>query len=300
MFQKVIQQIPLDKIITGKQVRQRFDEESLKGLAQSLRENGQHEPIHVVPIAGERYSLITGGRRVRAMRKNGAATAGAIVENGELNTGDLILRQITENQQREALTPWELAIAIQSLMKEKGWNASQIAAKLGVANGTITKVLSVLSLSEAVQRRLRAGEIPATAAYELSRVNDVAAQDQLASRIANGELTRDGLSGAIKSRNRNGRAKKAPSCRLSRVTARLDKRRSVRVIAPNLDLGLFVGILESLLASARQAQADQLALDEFLKRLKNDRTKGAAEPAAQVSTPAGADGTGQEGIITSA
>jgi hypothetical protein len=39
MTQKIIQQIPLDKIITGKQVRERFDEDSLKGLAQSVREN---------------------------------------------------------------------------------------------------------------------------------------------------------------------------------------------------------------------------------------------------------------------
>jgi ParB family chromosome partitioning protein len=269
MSQKVIQQIPLDKLITGKQVRERFDDESLKGLAQSLRENGQHEPIHVMPLADDMYSVITGGRRVRAMRKNGSIAAGAIVEDGELSKGDILLRQITENVQREDLTPWEKAKAIDLLMKETGWNASQTAAKLGFANGTITKLLSVLSLPEPIQQRIRNGEIPATAAYELTHVNDVAAQDQLASRIANGELTRDGLSGAIKSRKRNRHAKTNASRRRSCVKARLPGRQLITVSAPNLDLGSFVTIVETVLTHAKAAQAEGVTLEALLLRLKD-------------------------------
>jgi ParB/RepB/Spo0J family partition protein len=269
MSQKVIQQIPLDKIITGKQVRERFDEESLKGLAHSLRENGQHEPIHLMPLAGEMYSVITGGRRVRALRKNGAATAVAIVEDGELSKSDILLRQITENVQREDLTPWEKAKAIDLLMKETGWNASQTATKLGFANGTITKLLSVLSLPGPIQKRIQNGEIPATAAYELTHVDDMAAQNQLANRIASGELTRDGLSGAIKSRNRNGRAKKTASRRPSCVKVRFPGRQSVTVSAPNLDLNSFVAIVETVLAHAKAAQSEGLTLDVLLRRLKD-------------------------------
>lgn len=269
MSQKVIQQIPLDKIITGKQVRERFDEESLQGLAHSLRENGQHEPIHVVPLAGDMYSVITGGRRVRALRKNGAVNAGAIVEDGEFSKSDILLRQITENVQREDLTFWEKAKAIDLIMKETGWNASQTAAKLGFANGTITKLLSVLSLPEQIQQRIRDGEIPATAAYELTHVNDIAAQDQFANRIANGELTRDGLSGAIKSRKRNRRTKTNTSRRRSCVKARLPGRQFLTVSAPNLDLNSFVEIVETVLTHAKAAQLESLTLEALLQRLKN-------------------------------
>ena len=268
MSQKFIQQIPLEKIITGKQVRERFDDESLKGLAQSLRENGQHEPIHVMPLADDMYSVITGGRRVRAMRKNGATSAGAIVEEGELSKSDILLRQLTENVQREDLTPWEKAKAIDLLMKEVGWNASQTAAKLGFANGTITKLLSVLSLPEPIQQRIRNGEIPATAAYELTHVNDVAAQDQLASRVAKGELTRDGLSGVIKSRKRN-RHKKNAFGRRSCFKVRLPSRQSVTVSAPNLDLNSVIAIVETVLTHAKAVQSEGLTLDALLQRLKD-------------------------------
>jgi ParB family chromosome partitioning protein len=280
----IIQQVPLDKIITGKPVRERFDEESLKGLAQSMRESGQHEPIHVLPLDGDRYSLLTGGRRLKAARKNGSLTIAAIVEADELSKGDTLVRQITENAQREDLKIWEKAKAIDLLMKETGWNASQTAAKLGFTNGTITKLLSVLSLPEPIQKRIRDGEIPATAAYELTHVNDVAAQDQFATRIANGELTRDGLSGAIKSRKRNRRTKTNASRRRSCAKARLPGRQSVTVSATNLDLSSFVVIVETLLTHAKAAQSEGLTLDALLQRLKElsrdaSQSSGAPLPA---------------------
>jgi ParB/RepB/Spo0J family partition protein len=278
MSQQIIQQIPLDKIITGKQVRERFDEESLKGLAQSMRETGQHEPIHVLPLAGDTYSLLTGARRLRAMRKLGAAAAGAIVEEGDFSKTDILVRQLTENEQREELTPWEKAKAIDLLMKESGWNASQIAAKLGFANGTITKLLSPLSLSGPVQERVRRGEIPGTAAYELARVTDSAEQDELAKQVASGELTRDGLSRAIKSRNRNRRAKKHASRQCSCFKARLPDRQSVTVRAPNLDLPSFIKIVETLLTQAQKAQSEGLELEALSQRLKE------LSPAAPQST----------------
>lgn len=280
MSQQFIQQIPLDKIVTGKQVRERFDEESLKGLAQSLRESGQHEPIHVLPLTGEMYSLLTGGRRLRAMRKNGAATVSAIVEQGEFSKSDILVRQIIENAQREDLTAWEKAKAIELLMKETGWNATQTAAKLGFANGTISKLLSLFTLPEPILERLRSGELPATAAFELTRVNDTAEQDQLASQVANGELTRDGLSSAIKARKRNHHARKNSSRRFCSAIAKLENRQSVTVSAPSLDLNSFIGILENLVGHAHQARSDGLTLDALLKRLVGRPDSGASTTEA--------------------
>jgi ParB family chromosome partitioning protein len=280
MSQKVIQQIQLDKIVTGKQVRERFDEESFSGLMQTMREYGQQEPIHVLPLGGEMYSLLTGGRRLRAARKAGWNTVAAIVEEGELSKGDILVRQIIENAQREDLTAWEKAKAIELLMKETGWNATQTAAKLGFANGTITKLLSLLSLPEAIQQRLRAGEIPATAAYDLSRINDAGEQDILAGRVVDGDLTRDGLSGAMKARKRNHHPRKNFCRRSSHVTAKLENRQSVTVSAPTLDLSSFVAILENLLGHAHQARTEGLTLDALLKRLKGTPPNAASVTAA--------------------
>jgi ParB family chromosome partitioning protein len=300
MSQRVVQQIALDRIIRGKQVREHFDDESLSGLTQSMRENGLHEPIHVLSLDGERYSLLTGGRRVCAARKAGWTTIAAIVEKADLSKSDILVRQLIENVQREDLKPLEKAKAIDLLMKESGWNASQTATKLGLANGTVTKLLALLSLPEQIQEKIRAGELPATAAYELTHVNGAAEREELASRVANGELTRDELSGSIKSQKRKSTNRKAARRRKVQVTATLKDRQSVTVCAPNLDLGILIGILENLLGLARQAQSDQLVLTQFLKRLKVDRAKAASEPAAPMPAPEGAVSVNQEGIVTAA
>lgn len=224
------------------------------------------------PFGDDRYSIITGGRRFWAMRKNGSINISAIVEKGELSKSEILIRQIIENAQREDLTPWEKAKAIDLLMKETGWNASQTASKLGFANSTVTKLLSLLSLPESIQEQLRAGELPATAAYDLSRVNDTAEQDKLAGRVASGELTRDDLSGVIKARRRNRHAKRNPARRSCRVTAKLENRQSVIVSAPALDLPSFVAILKTLLDHSQKALAEGMTLDALVKRLKSKPT----------------------------
>ncbi len=263
MSQTIIQDIPLNKIISGKQVRERFDDESLAGLTQSLRESGQQEAVHVLPLDGDMYSLLTGGRRLRAARKAGWTSIAAIVENA----------------QREDLTPMEKAKAIDALMTETGWNATQSAAKLGLANGTVSKLLSLLQLPEEIQQRVSAGEVPATAAYQLTGVTNSVEQGELACRVASGELTRDGLTGAIKAAKRK-RSEKKQSTRRVQVTAKLGDRESVTVSAPALDLAGFIRILEKLLNDAQKARSDGLALAAMLKRLASGRSVEATESQA--------------------
>ncbi|HEY1685907.1 MAG TPA: ParB/RepB/Spo0J family partition protein [Tepidisphaeraceae bacterium] len=280
MSQRIIQQIELSKIISGKQPRERFDEESLLGLTQSMRESGQQEPIHVIPLDGDMYSLLTGGRRVRAARKAGWATVAAIVEKSGLSQGEVLIRQIIENAQREDLTPLEKAKAIDSLMKETGWNATQTASKLGFSNGTVSKLLSLLSLSEPMQEQIRSGELPVTAAYELTQVKNAAEQGQLAARVASGELTRDGLSGEIKARQRKQRGKRGPSHRPTHIIARLDGRQTVTVSASALDLNSLIELLGKLLSHAQQARTEGTSLDIFLKKLKNKPIEESPAPQA--------------------
>jgi ParB family chromosome partitioning protein len=193
----------------------------------------------------------------------------AIVEEADFTKSDILVRQLVENIQREDLKPLEKAKGIEQLMKESGWNATQTASKLGLANGTITKLLALLSLPEAIQQKIREGDLPATAAYELTRVNDSAEQAQLASRVADGELSRDGLSGTIKARKRNGHKMRNSFRRRSCCKARLPGRQAVTVSAPNLDLNSFVAIMETVLSHAKAVQSEGLTLDALLQRLKD-------------------------------
>jgi ParB family transcriptional regulator, chromosome partitioning protein len=279
MSQTIIQQIPLDRIIGREQVRKRFDDESLAGLSQSMRESGLHEPIHLLRLGGDKYSLLTGERRVRAARKAGWGTIAAVVEDGELSDGDVVVRQMIENVQREDLTSIEKAKGIEALMKVTGVNAAQAASKLGLAAGTVSKLLSLLSLPEELQKRIDAGEIPATTAYELTKINDPEARNRLAIQVAKGEMTRDRVSVAVKGKKQN--RQRVLKAHPVRVTAKLENRQSVSVVAEALELNSFVSILERLLAHAQQARADGLNLHDMLKRLAP--AKSAAKPESHAA-----------------
>jgi hypothetical protein len=73
---------------------------------------------------------------------------------------------------------------------------------LGLSGGSVTKLLSLLSLPKPIQEAVQAGMIGLTAAYELSRIKDAQQQAELASRIVSRQITRDGVSQSVKASKR--------------------------------------------------------------------------------------------------
>ena len=68
-----VQKILLDKIIPNRyQPRKTFNEESLQGLAESIKQHGLTQPVVVVYDAGmDKYELVVGERRFRASQLAG-------------------------------------------------------------------------------------------------------------------------------------------------------------------------------------------------------------------------------------
>jgi ParB family chromosome partitioning protein len=283
MSQKTVEQIPLDKIICGKQPRERFDEKSQSELCQSIRENGVIQPI-LVSRLGDMYPLIVGGRRVRSARKAGWTTIPGIVEERELTKTEILLRQIVENMQRVDLNPIEKAKAIASLVAETHWTGSQIADKLGISPGSVTRLQALLTLPEEMHKQIESGELKLTAGYELTKLPDDDQRAELARQAVSGELNRDQIVQSVKSRKQAARRK--PKSVPYRVTAILDARTSVAVCADNLDLDIYIRVLETALALARKARPQNILLDTHLKMLR-DRAKVARVGAASTTMGAG-------------
>lgn len=259
-----IQSIPLDQIQTASQVRTHFDEQAIQGLALSLKEVGQLQPIRVRRVE-DGFVIVDGERRYRATLKAGLATIAVIIEDKELNEGNLIQRQLIANCQREALSPLEKARALHQLMTATGWNAKQVAGSLGMSRAMVTRLLSLLNLPEELQHKVAQGEITVSAAYELTQVPDPRMQESLASALAEGRLNRDGISHA---RKRGNEATTKRPGNASRVTALLGDGRSFTMTAPGLDLESFIGSLEELLAKARKVRPQGVSLKTFITMLK--------------------------------
>lgn len=140
-----IEKIALEKIMPDpNQVRQHFDEESISELADSIREHGLQNPIHIIKSADGNYTILTGERRYRAAKKLGLEFIPCIVHE-EMDETKKRALQLIENLQRKDLTVIETAKGFKALL-ESGLSQRSIARQLGLSDGYISKVLSIFNL----------------------------------------------------------------------------------------------------------------------------------------------------------
>lgn len=126
--------IPLAQIRETGNVRHEYNEDGIKELAESIRNNGLMNPITVKPAQedenGEKtYELIAGHRRIRAYKY--------LCDQGDdfsmveccIRTGNKLVLQIIENIQRADITPREKEDAIAEMLAEN-YSQADIAREL--------------------------------------------------------------------------------------------------------------------------------------------------------------------------
>jgi hypothetical protein len=112
--------VPVDRIETGPQIRTEIDPEgeSIRGLAETIRERGMIQPLTVVR-SGEGYFLITGERRLLAARFLGLATVPIRVLPAIERQEEILLLQLIENLQREDLNPIDMAEGLRAFFQAR-------------------------------------------------------------------------------------------------------------------------------------------------------------------------------------
>ncbi|CAM4304043.1 nucleoid occlusion protein [Paenibacillus tarimensis] len=150
--QDEVKQIPVEDIDTSPyQPRTIFDDDRIEELCQTIKTHGVIQPI-VVRIRNNRYEIIAGERRWRAVKKLGLETIPAIIR--EFNDSQAASIALIENLQREGLTAVEEAIAYQKLIDLHDLTQESLAQRLGKSQSTIANKLRLLNLSEPVKLAL--------------------------------------------------------------------------------------------------------------------------------------------------
>ena len=151
-MKKEVVKIKISKIIPNKsQPRLDFYDSSIKGLAESIKENGLLQPV-TVRKAGNQYELIAGERRYRACKLNGQKDIEAIIlEKTDDESANLAL---VENLQRENLNAIEQALAMRRIMKSENITQNELADKLGYRQSTVANKLRLLKLPEYIKKAI--------------------------------------------------------------------------------------------------------------------------------------------------
>ena len=191
---RIIQALPLEAVDEGYLVRDRMlaDEDELAVLVDSIRARGQQSPIEVVDLGQGRYGLISGWRRLTALRRlrdaagqgEGPQTVLAVLRRPE-TASDAYLSMVEENEIRVGLSFYERA-RIVARAAEQGVYPDAAAALAGLfaaaSRSKRSKIGSFLKLYEALDDRLAfASAIPEK--LGLALVKALEAAPDLAERL---------------------------------------------------------------------------------------------------------------------
>ncbi|GLV49280.1 chromosome partitioning protein ParB [Thermus sp. LT1-2-5] len=201
----------LGELLPRPQPRRRFEEASLKALAESIRAHGVLEPLLVRPKGDGKYEIVAGERRYRAAQMAGLSEVPVVVLEVDERAAQAIA--LLENLQREDLNPYEETVGILDLLSlelgkgreevvsllhrmrnEKGGKAThnvmgspeagkveEVFRLLGRMSweSFVQNRLPLLTLPEDLREALEAGALPYTAALELKKVKEEEARKAL-------------------------------------------------------------------------------------------------------------------------
>lgn len=125
------------------QPRKCFYSDELTKLAKSISQQGILQPL-IIRISDGEYVLVSGERRLRAAKIAGLKTVPCIIVN--MTERNSALMALVENIQRQDLSFFEEASAIQSLITVYGMTQEDAAIRLGIAQSTVANKLRLLRI----------------------------------------------------------------------------------------------------------------------------------------------------------
>ena len=178
-----LRQIPVEMIAPNPhQPRRHFDEDALRGLADSLSERGVLQPILVRPVAGGTYELVAGERRWRAAQLAGFETVPAVVRPHD--DAESLEAALIENVAREDLNPIEEARACVLLTEELGLTREELGRRIGRSRVAVSNLIRLLDLPDEVLDALTTGALSEGHGRAILMAGDHEARRRIARRAA--------------------------------------------------------------------------------------------------------------------
>ena len=178
-----LRELPIDLIGPNpNQPRTTFDEAGLLGLAESIKVRGVLQPVLVRPLAGGRYELIAGERRLRAAELAERDTIPAVVRHHD-DAASLEMALI-ENMAREDLNPVEEARACAALVEELGLTREEVGLRVGRSRVAVSNLMRLLDLPDEALELLESRHLTEGHGRALLTAPDHADRKQLARQAA--------------------------------------------------------------------------------------------------------------------
>ena len=165
----VYKQIKVEDIeFSALNYRKYISENALQQFAEELKQHGIISALTIRPIAGNRYELVAGERRLRAARLAGLPVVPAAIVT--LTDEQVTEIQLAENLQREDPHPLDEANAVK-MMQDTGKTIDEIALRLGKSKQFVYVRLKLLNLIEPIREMFFANVLTIQQALEIATIS---------------------------------------------------------------------------------------------------------------------------------
>ncbi len=154
------------------------DVEELQRLIRSIEEHGQEQPVIVRENGGEKFKLIAGNRRLRAIETinigrevNDQIQVQAVVLPA---TVDPLRAAFDENDKRQAMSPMDKALNFKTVRELNKWTGAKgdkkVAEYFGVNVATVVQYRKLEGLGAEIQERVHSGILTMDAAMIIAKM----------------------------------------------------------------------------------------------------------------------------------
>lgn len=228
------------------QPRKHFYSDELTKLAKSISQEGILQPL-IIRINDGEYELVSGERRLRAAKIAGLKTVPCIIVN--MTERNSALMALVENIQREDLSFFEEAGAIQSLISVYGMTQEDAAIRLGIAQSTVANKLRLLKIPGDEQQVIMDMGLSERHARALLRLNSKSDRVDVLERIHKYKLNVE-MTEAYISKLLEGRRKKESYKKRSPVL------KDVRLFVNTINKAIEVMRLSGVDANSKKTQTE--------------------------------------------
>jgi len=180
--------IQLKDIEVREQVRTKFNDDSLRELAENIKINGLIQPL-VLHREGDKFVLICGERRFRAMSLIEMPEAPCFILENKTKE-ELMAIQFSENQAREELHYIDQADSIYGYQKLTGTSERKITAALGISKSEVHRCLMIAKLPTDLKEAAKKFNTEKYVLLEWDELPKNEFKDEIKEKILAGEITK--------------------------------------------------------------------------------------------------------------
>ncbi|MBG07711.1 MAG: hypothetical protein CME68_03075 [Halobacteriovoraceae bacterium] len=181
-----LEEVSLKNINVKEQVRTKFDDKSLKDLAENIKANGLIQPLVVHREKGL-LTLICGERRYRAMTSIDMKKAPCFILDDK-SEEELMAIQFSENSSREELHYIDKADGIYAYKKSTDASERKIQAALGISKSEVHRSILLGKLPKELREAAKIFDIEKYVLLEFGALEEGPMQKMIFEKIKNGEI----------------------------------------------------------------------------------------------------------------